>query len=103
MPYRVGMSSLPLALTTDDARTIGTAVIVACIALGLLSAWVMKTIVQKVILVLVLGGLALAVYSQRTALDQCATDISATLGSTSGDATCSFFGVDVNLPVSIDR
>ena len=65
------MDAIPFALDTNDAKTIGTIVIVAFVALGVLSAWLMKTIIQKVIFVVILGGLAVFVYSQRTSLDQC--------------------------------
>ena len=60
------MDAIPFALATNDAKTIGTIVIVAFIALGVLSAWLMKTIIQKVIFVVILGGLSVFVYSQRT-------------------------------------
>ena len=51
------MDAIPFALATNDAKTIGTIVIVAFIALGVLCAWLMKTIIQKVIFVVILGGL----------------------------------------------
>ena len=60
------MDAIPFALDTNDAKTIGTIVILAFVALGVLSAWLMKTIIQKVIFVVILGGLAVFVYSQRT-------------------------------------
>ena len=63
------MDAIPFALDTNDAKTIGTIVIVAFVALGVLSAWLMKTIIQKVIFVVILGGLAVFVYSLRTSLD----------------------------------
>ena len=63
------MDAIPFALDTNDAKTIGTIVIVAFVALGVLRAWLMKTIIQKVIFVVILGGLAVFVYSLRTSLD----------------------------------
>lgn len=98
------MNAIPFALDTNDAKTIGTIVIVAFIALGVLSAWLMKTIVQKVILVVILGGLAVFVYSQRTSLDQCVNDITVAISdSDQQSATCSFVGFEVELPVTIDN
>ncbi len=98
------MDAIPFALATNDAKTIGTIVIVAFIALGVLCAWLMKTIIQKVIFVVVLGGLAVFVYSQRTSLDQCVDDITvAIVASDQQTATCSFVGIDVELPVTIDN
>ena len=98
------MNAIPFALDTNDAKTIGTIVVVVFVALGVLSAWLMKTIVQKVVLVVILGGLAVFVYSQRTSLDQCVDDI--TLAISDADqqsATCSFVGFDIELPVTIDN
>ncbi len=98
------MNAIPFALDTNDAKTIGTIVIVVFIALGVLSAWLMKTIVQKVVLVAVLGGLAVFVYSQRTSLDQCVDDITVAISDTDRQsATCSFVGFEVELPVTIDN
>ena len=97
------MNAIPFALDTNDAKTIGTIVTVVFIALGVLSAWLMKTIVQKVILVVVLGGLAVFVYSQRTSLDQCVDDITVAISDADRQsATCSFVGFEVELPVTID-
>jgi len=98
------MNAIPFALDTNDAKTIGTIVVVVFIALGVLSAWLMKTIVQKVVLVVILGGLAVFVYSQRTSLDQCVDDITMAISDTDRQsATCSFVGFDVELPVTIDN
>jgi len=64
----------------------------------------MKTIVQKVVLVVILGGLAVFVYSQRTSLDQCVDDITMAISDADRQsATCSFVGFDVELPVTIDN
>ena len=98
------MDAIPFALDTNDAKTIGTIVIVAFVALGVLSAWLMKTIIQKVIFVVILGGLAVFVYSQRTSLDQCVDDIPVAIAASDKQpATCSFVGFDVELPVTIDN
>jgi len=98
------MNAIPFALDTNDAKTIGTIVVIVFIALGVLSAWLMKTIVQKVVLVVILGGLAVFVYSQRTSLDQCVDDITMAISDTDRQsATCSFVGFDVELPVTIDN
>jgi len=98
------MNAIPFALDTNDAKTIGTIVVIVFIALGVLSAWLMKTIVQKVVLVVILGGLAVFVYSQRTSLDQCVDDITMAISDADRQsATCSFVGFDVELPVTIDN
>lgn len=90
-----------LALTTDDAKTIAIVAASVFVLLGLLAAWIMKTIVQKVVVAVILAGLALAAWSQRTAVDQCVEDVRASLTSDSGQVTCTFFGTDVDVPVTV--
>ena len=80
MPPRDGTgpySGVVLALTLDQAKTIAVVVAAVLVALALLSAWIMKTIVQKVALVVILGLLAFAVWTQRTSLDECADKVRA--------------------------
>jgi hypothetical protein len=97
------MTLAPLAmtaLTTDDAKTIGAVVVVGFAVLAIAAAWLMKTIVQKVILAVVLGGLAVGAWSQRAAVDDCVAEISASVGDGEA-ATCSFLGIEVDVPVDL--
>ena len=64
-----------LALTLDAAKNIAIAVAVIFIVGAIASMWLMKTIVQKLAVVAVLGLLAFAVWSQRTALQDCADKV----------------------------
>jgi hypothetical protein len=94
------MSATFTALTTDDAKTIGMVVVIGFAVLAIGAAWLMKTIVQKVILAVLLGGIAVAVWSQRAAVDDCVAEITESV--TADDAaTCSFFGIEVDVPVDI--
>lgn len=94
------MSATLTALTTDDAKTIGAVVVVGFAVLAIGAAWLMKTIVQKVILAVVLAGIAVAVWSQRAAVDDCVAEIRDSV-TASEVATCSFFGVEVEVPVDL--
>lgn len=89
------------AATLDQAKTIGIVVVAACVLLAIASAWLMKQIVQKVLLVAVLVGLAAVVYFQRESLQDCADKIEAAAVGT--ESTCTFFGVDVTVPTGTQR
>lgn len=88
-----------LALTVGEAKTIALAVVVVLVVLAAASAWLMKTIMQKVALVVILGLLAVLVWSQRASLDERADKVQAAVrtGGTTVDTTCSFFGRDVQI------
>lgn len=90
-----------LALTLGQAKNLALAIAVLLVLGAIASAWVMKTIMQKVALVVILGLLAVLVWSQRASLDECADKVrqaGATAASTRAiDTTCSFFGRDVQI------
>ncbi|MFK8026107.1 MAG: hypothetical protein AB8G26_19290 [Ilumatobacter sp.] len=91
-----------VALSLSDAKNIAIAVAAVFIVGGLLAAWIMKTIVQKLIVTAVLLLLAFAVWSQRQSLDDCADKVQAAYerqGSTVTlqDTECSFFGMTINI------
>lgn len=89
------------ALSVDSAKNIAIVVAIAFVVLSVLSAILVKAIVTKVILVVVLGGLALGAWTQRQSLTDCADKAAAevengTAGA--GSVTCTFFGTEVELP-----
>lgn len=88
-----------LALTLGQAKTIAVLVIIALIALAVLSAWVMKELMQKAALVVILGLLALLVWTQRASLQDCSERVKeqARTGVSQVDTTCSFLGRDVTI------
>lgn len=83
------------ALSLDTARNVAIVVVVALAASSLASAWVVKNMMVKLVTVAITAGLALGVWSQRAALQDCARQVQAnpTVG-----ATCHFFGTDVAVP-----
>ncbi len=91
-----------LALTLDQAKNIAIAVAVVFVVGAIAAAWLMKTIVQKVAVIAVLAVLVFAVWSQRTALQDCADKVQAGFELVETDVTladteCSFFGISVTI------
>ena len=91
-----------LGLTLDQARNIGIAVAVGFVVLAFGAFWLMKTLLQKLLVAGVLVVLAFAVWTQRTALQDCADKVTGNferVGSnvTVTDTDCSFFGITVTI------
>jgi hypothetical protein len=73
-------------------------VVVGAVLLAVVSAFVVKAVVGKVVTIVLLGGLAVLVWSQRQTLQDCADRVGATLGAGAvDDTTCTFFGRDVTI------
>ena len=77
------------------------ATVVVLVVAALAWAWLMKTIVQKLVGFVVLALLATLVWFQRDSLQDCADKVRASAGTSGVDTTCSFFGRDV--PISARR
>ena len=94
-----------LALTLGQAKTIAVIVALLLLGLALLSAWVMKTLAQKAALAVILSLLAVLVWSQRAALQECADKVRAEARTDvrQVDTTCSFVGRDVTISTVRDR
>lgn len=87
-----------LALTLGQAKAVAVIIVVVLIALAAVSAWMMKEIMQKVAMVVILGLLALLVWTQRASLQECSDKVRAAGAQvTQLDTTCSFLGRDVNI------
>lgn len=85
------------ALSLDQAKTVAVVVAVILLVAAAVSAWVMKQIVQKLVVAGVFIILAVVVWTQRTSLQDCADQVRTTRGS----AECSFFGQDVTVNTSL--
>ena len=90
------------AITFDDAKTIAAVAATILVVGAILAFWLLKTIIQKVAVAVLLGLLAFAVWSQRTALVDCADKVEASyerVGTsvTIDDTECSFFGMSVTI------
>jgi hypothetical protein len=91
-----------LSLTLDNAKTIAIIVAAALVVGAVLSFWVMKTIVSKLLVAGLLGLLAFAVWTQRTSLQDCADKVQGNferVGTevTVTDTDCSFFGATITI------
>lgn len=87
------------AVSLETAKTAAIVIIIAFVVMGILSAWLIKTVVTKLIFIVVLAGLAIGVYSQRASLQDCADRAKSNLGN---EVTCTFFGTDVKVP-AVDK
>jgi cellobiose-specific phosphotransferase system component IIC len=91
-----------LALSLEDAKNIAVAVSAVFVAGSVASAWIMKTIVQKVAVAGVLAILAFAVWTQRASLQDCADKVKSAyaldgVNPTLVDTDCSFFGTTITI------
>lgn len=92
-----------LALTFETARNTGLAILAGAVVVAVVIAWVVKAIVSKVIGLVLLAGVAVAVWSQRESLQDCADRVGTTLSAGAvDDTTCTFFGRDVTVASPLD-
>lgn len=89
-------------LTLGEAKTIAAVVVVVLIVLALVAAWIMKEVMQKVAVVVILGLLALLVWTQRASLQECADNVAAirSFDLAEEDTTCTLFGRDIEIDTS---
>ena len=87
------------AMTLESAKNIGIAVAIGLVALMFVLAVVIKNVTTKLISLLIFGGLAFGVWTQRSSLQDCADKVKAraVVGDTS-DLTCSFLGSEIVVP-----
>jgi hypothetical protein len=91
-----------LGLTLDDAKTIGIVVATALAVGAVVSFWVVKSVVQKILVAALLAVLAFAVWTQRVSLQDCADKVQENFDLAASDLVvtdteCSFFGVTVTI------
>lgn len=85
-------------MSLETAKTVAVVVVILLAGLAVASAWLMRTVVQKVVTLVVIGLLALLVWNQRANLQDCADEVRTDLraGGTD-DTTCNFLGRDVTI------
>ena len=85
-----------LAIDDEAAKTVALGLVAALVVLAVLFAVVIKKIAVKLISILLMVGLALGVWTQRTNLQDCADRArERAAAGIEGDLSCSFFGTDV--------
>jgi hypothetical protein len=93
----VAAIEVPTWLDTDSLQTVFIVIVLAFVALSLLSAWLMKTIVTKVIAVALCLALAGFLFVQRNSLADCADKVrGVTPGQ--GEVRCDVAGLSVKIP-----
>ena len=85
------------SLSVDSAKNLAIGAVVVFLVMALASAWVVKHAVVKLVSVVLMAGLALGAWTQRTNLESC-VDRAAQAVGVGADVTCTFFGTDVELP-----
>jgi protein-S-isoprenylcysteine O-methyltransferase Ste14 len=97
-----------IALTVESAKNLAIWVIIGVLVLSVLSAWLIKSVLTKLIVVLLCAGLAFGVWTQRSSLQDCADKAQAkaeaeaqaqVAGSdvVTAPLTCTFFGTDIEV------
>jgi hypothetical protein len=85
-------------LDLATVRNVAFVVVAVAVLLALVTAYLVKSVVGKVVSIVLLGGLAVLVWSQRQSLQDCADRVGTTLGAGAvDDTTCTFFGRDVTV------
>ena len=85
-----------IAITVEFAKNLAIVIIALLVVAMLVVAWVIKKVVGKVIAIVLLGGLALGVWTQRSDLKKCADDVKLNPAG----VTCHFFGSDIHVTPS---
>jgi len=88
-----------VALSVESAKSIAIVAAIALLAFAVISAWVIKNVTMKIISIVLLLGLGLGVWTQRTNLQDCADRAKAKVdaGIDKGSITCEFFGSEISV------
>ena len=90
--------SIMTAMTLETAKNIGIAVAVGLVALMLVMAVVVKNVTAKLLTIVVVGGMAFGVWTQRSSLQDCADKVrSRSAVNDRSQVACSFLGSDIKV------
>ena len=88
-----------LALTLDAVRNGALVTVAVAVGLALVLAWLVTTILSKVLAIAALAVLSLVVWTQREEVQECADRVRTTLTADGVDDTsCRFLGREVTVP-----
>lgn len=94
------MNSLSASMDIETLKNIAIGLSGVSLVIGLILLKVISSIVGKIVSLVVFVAIALAGYSQRAQLIDCANSVKAQAGATSSvNATCTFFGQDITVKV----
>ena len=83
-------------MTISSAKNLALVLVVGFVILSIVSFWVIKNLTTKLIMALVLAGVALGVWYQRNELRDCARNVQEQVKlGVPGKLTCTFFGTEV--------
>ena len=87
------------ALSLESAKTSAIFIVIAFVAFAVISAWLIKNITMKIISIVLMVGLGLGVWTQRSNLQDCADNAEAKVGAGAdeGSVPCEFFGTEVSI------
>ncbi|MFM7252993.1 MAG: hypothetical protein ACKO27_08000 [Ilumatobacteraceae bacterium] len=84
-----------LGLSLDTAKNIALGLGISFLAMSVASAVLVKKIVTKLVMAVLLVALAVAMWSQRANLQDCAAKAKDRVAGSGQQVVCSFFGTDV--------
>ena len=90
---------LPSSLDTESLKSVLVVAVLAFVVMSLLSAWLMKTIVTKLVSVAVLLAMAGFLWVQRGDLSDCADQVTNVAPGTT-EVRCTVAGFAVKIPTS---
>lgn len=90
------MSQLSAAINIDTAKNIASGLSVGTVVIALLALRLVKNMLVRIVSVVAMLAIALASYSQRTNIVDCANRVKTNAGVTA--TQCAFFGQDVEIP-----
>jgi hypothetical protein len=98
--YGDEMNSLWASTDIQTLKNLALGLSGASIVIGLILMKVISSIVGKIISLVIFIAIALAGYSQRAQVIDCANSVKAqTTASASVDTTCTFFGQDIKVKI----
>lgn len=96
------MSVIWSTVTVDTVKNLALGLSGASLVIGLIMMKVVSSIVGKIVSLVIFLALALAGYSQRVAVIDCANAVKNQAASTASvETTCTFFGQDVSVKVPL--
>ncbi len=94
------MSVIWSTLTVDTVKTAALGLSGASLVIGLIMMKVVSSIVGKIVSIVIFLAIALAGYSQRAAVIDCANAVKGQATATASvETTCTFFGQDITVKV----
>ena len=98
--YGEGMNSLWASADIETLKNLALGLSGASIVIGLILMKVVSSIIGKIVSLVIFVAIALAGYSQRAQVIDCANSVKAQATATAAvDTTCTFFGQDIKVKV----